>query len=104
MSPLGCAPTGLKYLSNIIFHSGSEPYTSRQISSMNSYKNIHNKSDSHFIINHNTQVGFVKKTTFVRPYGFKAEIGNSSVQGTSFGEPYTVADDENTSWKQSKSS
>ena len=35
--------------------------------------------------------------TLVRPYGFAAERGNSSVHGTSFGQPYTVAEDENTS-------
>lgn len=37
------------------------------------------------------------KNTFVLPYGFRALMGNSSVHGTFFGEPYTVADDENTS-------
>jgi len=33
----------------------------------------------------------------VRPYGFVDDKGNSSVHGTSFGQPYTVAEDENTS-------
>lgn len=37
------------------------------------------------------------KSTLVLPYGFRALMGNSSVQGTFFGEPYTVAEDENTS-------
>lgn len=34
----------------------------------------------------------------VRPYGFAADKGKSSVHGTSLGQPYTVADDEKTSW------
>jgi len=39
----------------------------------------------------------IKIKTLVRPYGFVADKGNSSVHGTSFGHPYTVAEDENTS-------
>ena len=44
----------------------------------------------------------LKCKTLVRPYGFVADKGNSSVHGTSFGQPYTVAEDENTSWNHSK--
>nr|APU87407.1 UDP-galactose-4 epimerase [Cyamopsis tetragonoloba] len=36
--------------------------------------------------------------SLVRPYGFAADKGNSSAHGTSFGQPYTVAEDENTSF------
>ena len=68
--PEGCAPTGLKYRRLITRHSGSETHMSRRISSINS---------------------------FVRPYGFVAEILDDSVKGTSSGTPYTVADDEKTS-------
>ena len=37
---------------------------------------------------------------FVVPYGFVVERGKSSVIGTVFGSPYTVADDENTIFLQ----
>jgi hypothetical protein len=36
--------------------------------------------------------------SLVRPYGFVAESGKSSETGTDLGSPYTVADDEKTSF------
>jgi hypothetical protein len=67
--PLGCAPMGLKYRRIRIDHAGSAACMSRSISSI---------------------------ISLVRPYGFVARSGMSSVMGSLSGCPYTVADDEKT--------
>ena len=66
ISPLSCAPIGLKYLSNTIDKSGFAFETSVNICS--------------FI-------------SFVHPYGFVHDVGIFSFNGTCLGIPYTVAEE-----------
>src|SRR5699024_6543386 len=67
ISPLLCAPIGLKYLRRTTFHSGSAVCRSVRICS-----SIH----------------------FVHPYGFvQVPFGHSSVIGINAGSPYTVAEE-----------
>ena len=73
ISPLSCAPIGLKYRSNIQLNSLSATATSFKICS---------------IIN------------FVLPYGFVVDKGKSSLIGTVFGFPYTVAEELKTIFLQ----
>ena len=73
ISPLSCAPIGLKYLNIATLKFLSALAVSCSICSI---------------------------ISFVLPYGFVVDNGNSSFIGSSFGLPYTVAEELNTNFLQ----